>query len=447
MATLESYGKSRFTISHIQTDNGQEFAKHFIACRDGKRLTHFYSYPRHPQSNGHVERFNRTVREQFLAHNDDDLSTLRPFNDNLMEYLLWYNTQKPHRSLGNLPPLKYYLLSSGLPNPQSNMYWTPTGGTTSGSSYVNFGWALTPQPASIPTNGSTIYVWVDGVAMGHPTYDQYRADIATLFPGYANSDGAVGFFYLNPSTLAEGAHSIAWSVEDSLGRLDGIGSRYFSVSHDESSGLQGTPQSGEDSSLAKPPPQGSVSYDASTDFEGTPQTAVDAVQTKPPPQEAVEHTAGGVGVNGTGAYGRTPLPNEPAVTEIVDDPLPLRVRNGFAGAGETVYPDRDGLVEVTARAGEPLAICLDPDLADIGLAVGGHRGPPLHRTGPAIRFAGSERFGRDIRPLPVGARLDPQTGVFTWLPGPGFHGTFALEFIAGGGNGAVTRQRVTVTIE
>ncbi len=118
-----------FTISHIQTDNGQEFAKHFIACRDGKRLTHFYSYPRHPQSNGHVERFNRTVREQFLAHNDDDLSTLRPFNDNLMEYLLWYNTQKPHRSLGNLPPLKYYLLSSGLPNPQSNMYWTPTSGT------------------------------------------------------------------------------------------------------------------------------------------------------------------------------------------------------------------------------------------------------------------------------------------------------------------------------
>ncbi|HNX97093.1 MAG TPA: hypothetical protein PKK12_05380 [Candidatus Aminicenantes bacterium] len=49
--------------------------------------------------------------------------------------------------------------------------------------------------------------------------------------------------------------------------------------------------------------------------------------------------------------------------------------------------------------------------------------------------------------MPVGARLDPQTGVFTWLPGPGFHGTFALEFIAGGGNGAVTRQRVTVTIE
>ncbi len=90
------------------------------------------------------------------------------------------------------------------------------GGMTSGSSYVNFGWALTPQPAEVPTNGSTINVWVDGVPVGHPTYDQYRADIATLFPGYANSDGAVGYFYLNPATLTEGAHTIAWSVEDSL---------------------------------------------------------------------------------------------------------------------------------------------------------------------------------------------------------------------------------------
>ncbi|HNX97834.1 MAG TPA: hypothetical protein PKK12_09150, partial [Candidatus Aminicenantes bacterium] len=102
---------------------------------------------------------------------------------------------------------------------------------TSGSSYVNFGWALTPQPAAIPTDGSTLLVWVDGLPLGHPTYNQYRPDIATLFPGYANSDGAVGFFYLNPSTLSEGTHSLSWSVEDSLGRLNGIGSRYFSVEH------------------------------------------------------------------------------------------------------------------------------------------------------------------------------------------------------------------------
>ena len=53
---------------------------------------------------------------------------------------------------------------------------------------MNFGWALTPQPATIPIDGSTISVYVDNVPVGHPIYNQYRSDIATLFPGYANSE-------------------------------------------------------------------------------------------------------------------------------------------------------------------------------------------------------------------------------------------------------------------
>jgi hypothetical protein len=40
------------------------------------------------------------------------------------------------------------------------------GGVASGTAFVNFGWALTPQPKSIPVSGSTITVLVDGVAVG-----------------------------------------------------------------------------------------------------------------------------------------------------------------------------------------------------------------------------------------------------------------------------------------
>jgi hypothetical protein len=66
---------------------------------------------------------------------------------------------------------------------------TPTqGGTASGSSFINWGWVLTPQPNCIPTDGSTIKVWINGINLGHPNYNIYREDIATLFPGYANSD-------------------------------------------------------------------------------------------------------------------------------------------------------------------------------------------------------------------------------------------------------------------
>jgi hypothetical protein len=106
---------------------------------------------------------------------------------------------------------------------------TPGQGETVSGTYVNFGWALTPQPKAIPTDGSTITVFVDGVAVGHPVYGQFRSDVAALFPGLANSNGAVGAFHLDTTTLANGLHTIAWVVTDSAGASEGIGSRYFVV--------------------------------------------------------------------------------------------------------------------------------------------------------------------------------------------------------------------------
>jgi hypothetical protein len=105
------------------------------------------------------------------------------------------------------------------------------GGTVSGNAYVNFGWALTQNPYSIPIDGSTLIVFIDGVPMGHPVYNQFRSDIATLFPGLANSNGAVGFYYIDTTKLVNGVHTISWSVTDNTGRVDGIGSRYFTVSN------------------------------------------------------------------------------------------------------------------------------------------------------------------------------------------------------------------------
>ena len=43
------------------------------------------------------------------------------------------------------------------------------GGIASGSAYPNFGWALTPLPKTIPINGATIQVLVDGVELALPT--------------------------------------------------------------------------------------------------------------------------------------------------------------------------------------------------------------------------------------------------------------------------------------
>ena len=77
---------------------------------------------------------------------------------------------------------------------------------------MNFGWALTENPFAIPFDGSTIFVYLDGVAVGHPVYNQFRSDIATLFPGLANSNGAVGFFYIDTTKLTNSVHTISWNA-------------------------------------------------------------------------------------------------------------------------------------------------------------------------------------------------------------------------------------------
>ena len=115
---------------------------------------------------------------------------------------------------------------------------TPTqGGEASGSDFINFGWALTPQPNYIPDDGSTITALIDGEEAGNPVYNQYRSDVAGLFTGYANSDGAVGYFYINTTEYINGEHTIAWSVEDSAGSTAGIGTRYFTILNTQAAGF------------------------------------------------------------------------------------------------------------------------------------------------------------------------------------------------------------------
>jgi hypothetical protein len=106
---------------------------------------------------------------------------------------------------------------------------TPGQGQTVAGTLVVFGWALTPLPAAIPTDGSTIWLAIDGQYVGHPVYNQYRADIAGAFPGYANSNGAVGYSVVDTTTLANGIHTIGWLVYDDQGRGEGLGSRFFWV--------------------------------------------------------------------------------------------------------------------------------------------------------------------------------------------------------------------------
>jgi hypothetical protein len=255
------------------------------------------------------------------------------------------------------------------------------GGTASGGAYMVFGWAISPR-TSIPTSGSSITVYVDGNAVGHPTYNQYRSDIATMFPGYANSNGAVGYLPLNTTLLSNGTHTISWVVTDSQGNSEGIGSRFFTV------------QNGATGAVT------AAAVDSSTVAEGTHSAAVgqsvETVAAVPPDYSLVE-------VKKVGS----------------DDPTP-----------QLVFPEHSGTIQVKSVETEHVEVRVGNQFDEAGGIYEGYV---------------QAHDGR-LRPLPVGSSLNKETGVFKWQPGPGFVGTYELVFVRTLSSGFKTKVPVTITI-
>jgi hypothetical protein len=106
---------------------------------------------------------------------------------------------------------------------------TPDQGEVISGTYINFGWALTPFPKMIPTDGSTVWISIDGVFIANADYNHFRQDIYDSFPGYLNSSGAVGFMYLDSTSYSNGVHNIGWYAVDNNGDADGFGSRFFEI--------------------------------------------------------------------------------------------------------------------------------------------------------------------------------------------------------------------------
>ncbi len=111
-----------YRIKAVQTDNGSEFHKYFMRYLEKRKITHYWNYKGQPTKNGHVERYNRTIQEEFVDWNEILLEDVYEFNRKLMDWLLWYNTKRFHWSLNLTSPVDYLLNNSLV----SNMSWTNT---------------------------------------------------------------------------------------------------------------------------------------------------------------------------------------------------------------------------------------------------------------------------------------------------------------------------------
>ncbi len=101
-------------IKSVQTDNGLEFLGAFDQYLKKENIPHYFIYPRCPRINGAVERYQRTIQEEFLDPNLDLIHQPKLFEERLGEYLLWYNTQRPHESLGLKSPMDYLVEKGGM---------------------------------------------------------------------------------------------------------------------------------------------------------------------------------------------------------------------------------------------------------------------------------------------------------------------------------------------
>jgi transposase InsO family protein/transposase-like protein len=94
-------------IHTVQTDNGSEFLKTFHVHLEAQNIKHIFIYPNSPKLNGVVERFNRTVQEEFINRSDEIYYDQEKFKLKLNQYLYWYNYKRPHSSLGYQSPMQF----------------------------------------------------------------------------------------------------------------------------------------------------------------------------------------------------------------------------------------------------------------------------------------------------------------------------------------------------
>jgi transposase InsO family protein len=106
-------------FEEIIADNGPEFGtaasvnkhKHpFERMLVETGIKRRYMKPYRPQTNGKVERFWRTLKEDLIE--DTDFDSLEELEDELLKYLVYYNWERPHQGINGKKPVDMVTLNN-----------------------------------------------------------------------------------------------------------------------------------------------------------------------------------------------------------------------------------------------------------------------------------------------------------------------------------------------
>ena len=99
---------------HIRSDNGPEFVAGAVREWLGRlNVKTLYIEPGSPWENGYCESFNGKLRDECL--NREIFHSLREAQIVIEQWRVFYNTERPHSSLGYRPPAPRTVLPSSIP--------------------------------------------------------------------------------------------------------------------------------------------------------------------------------------------------------------------------------------------------------------------------------------------------------------------------------------------
>lgn len=113
--------KQKFGIQfeEIIADNGPEFGTSASLQKKNHPFERMlvetgikrrYMQPYRPQTNGKVERFWRTLKEDLIEETDFD--SLEELENELLQYLVYYNWERPHQGIGGKKPIDMVTLNN-----------------------------------------------------------------------------------------------------------------------------------------------------------------------------------------------------------------------------------------------------------------------------------------------------------------------------------------------
>ena len=104
---IRLYAITQGNILNTCQDNGSEFEKHFANLLTAMDIPQYFSRAHTPKDNPIAERFNRTLKEEFLRQGNWT-PDIHEFNRRLTTWLITYNTVRPHQSLNYVTPFEYH---------------------------------------------------------------------------------------------------------------------------------------------------------------------------------------------------------------------------------------------------------------------------------------------------------------------------------------------------